>query len=127
ADSLPAFGLSFLLYLIDCPLFAFALFGVVVGVSLGGKVPARSHRNRSRRNLGKPGRHDNSGTVDCAGQAGGEREWNGQSVRHSNHDIANSLACCEVAFDVSGLRHFRYGSEARKQGSLPERALTGAL
>src|SRR5262249_16007510 len=56
-------------------------------------------------NLGKARRDNDAGGANGPCQARGEREWNGQSIRHSDHNVTNRFAGREMSFDVTRLWH----------------------
>jgi hypothetical protein len=77
--------------LLDFPLFAPQFAGVVVGVVSRGEVSAQPHSDGSGGDLGQSGHHDNPRGGVGARQAGGQSEWNSQTIRHSNDDVPNEF------------------------------------
>ncbi len=91
--------------LLDLPLLARPLARVVLHVAARGEVPAETHRDRARRDLGDPRGDDDPGRIDRAGEPGGQGERNGEAVGHADHDVAHGLARGEVLFEVRRCRH----------------------
>ena len=90
---------------LDLALLAQALAGIVLGVALGGQVPAQSHGDGAGRDLGQSGDDHQAAVVDGAGNSGGQREGHSQPVGHSNDHVADNFAGREVTFNVRCLRH----------------------
>jgi hypothetical protein len=87
------------------PVFTFAFLCVMLSIAFGSEITTQAHGDGPGRYFRKTRRDDNAGMVNCAGQSRRQGEGNRESIRHSNHNVTNSLACSEVSFDVSGLWH----------------------
>ncbi|KAB1209610.1 hypothetical protein CJ030_MR6G005972 [Morella rubra] len=59
-------------------------------------LPAESHGDGTGCDLGDASSEDNGGCGIGAGQVSDEGEWNGESVRYADDDIADDLADYEV-------------------------------
>ncbi len=95
----------FLRDLVNLLVLAAFLGRVVLGVTLGREVTTEPHGDRSRRNLGEAGCHDDAGIAHGSAQARGQGKRDGESIRHPDHHVAHDLARGEVAFGVGSLGH----------------------
>src|SRR5688572_19782647 len=92
-------------YFLHLALLALAFLRIMFGVTLGSQVAAQTHGDRTGRDLRQSGGDDNAGSGYGAGQSGRERERYGQTVGHSNNDIAHDCSGSEVPFNVPCLWH----------------------
>ena len=87
------------------PNFALAFGCVVLGIGFCGEITAQSHRDRACRNFGESSGDDDRGGGHRSGESRGEREGNGEPVRHSDYDVAHGCGSCEVALNMFDGRH----------------------
>src|ERR1019366_7849645 len=76
------------------------LAGPGVGLALGGEVAAESHRDGAGGQLRNARDEDDACVRDGAGEAGREREGDGEAVGHPEDDVAHDLGPREVRLHV---------------------------
>ena len=79
--------------------------GVVFGVAAGSEVAAQSHGDGAGGDLRQAGDHHDVAGGDGAGESGGQREGNGESIGHADDHVANLLAAGEMLFYACVLMH----------------------
>ena len=84
----------------DLALFADLFRRIVFGVTLGGEIAAKAHRDRARSYLRQAGEDNDVGGSDSSGESGGESKWNGEPIGEADDDVANGFSGLEVSFDV---------------------------
>jgi hypothetical protein len=78
---------------------------VMLRIAARGEEAAKPHGDGAGGHFREAGGDDDVGGSDGAGDAGCEREWSGESIRHADDDIAHGVARSEVFLDVWRKRH----------------------
>jgi hypothetical protein len=107
------------------------LVGVVLGIATCCEIAAQTHRDGAGNNLGKASGDDEMSVGNSTCKPRRESEWHGQTVRHTDDDVADGVACGEVLLNVwrhwHGLQQSALTYVLSQAEKTPERELGGAI
>ena len=107
----------------DLPLLPLALAGVVLRVTLGRQIAAKSHGDRAGGDLRQSSQDNQFGHAHGAGKSSSQRKWDSETVSHPDDDVAHQVAGGKMPFLMQNIcmlmRHASKTSRIKRRCRVP--------